>query len=266
MANKKRLYEIIPDIGNISRSLHLAERYGVVFEYNDFMMPACLDDKEECRRKLIFYKSLGRDCSQDTLHGAFIDICVHSEDSLIRQASRERIRQSMRIAEELGVRGVVFHTGLLASFNDKNYRDRWLETNVEFWTDILEEFPNQSIYMENMFDEDSEELVRLAKALKDRAHFGICLDYAHAAVFGKDETLEKWLANTAPYIRHMHINDNDLMKDMHLPVGDGKINWNRFYGLMEEYQVEASVLLEMAGWEKQQRSLEYLEANGFLKS
>ena len=264
MTDKKRLYEIIPDIGNISRSLNLVERYGVVFEYNDFMLPAYLDDKEECRRKLIFYKSLGRDCSGDTLHGAFIDISVHSEDSLIRQASRIRVRQSMEIAQELGVRGVVFHTGLLASFNDKRYRDSWLEANVEFWTDILEEYPKQSVYMENMFDWNSEELVRLTKAMKTSGRFGICFDYAHAAVFGQEDSPEVWFQSTAPYIRHMHINDNDLMKDMHLPLGDGKINWNRFYGLMEKYGVYSSVLLEMTGWEKQLRSLEYLEANGFL--
>lgn len=259
------LYEIIPDSSNISRSLKLAEQYGTVFEYNDFMLPTCLDDKDACRRKLIFYKSLGRDCSKDTLHGAFIDISVHSEDSLIRRASRIRVRQSMEIAQELGVRGVVFHTGLLASFNDKKYRDGWLESNVEFWTDILEEYPNQCVYMENMFDWNSTELVRLTKAMKANGRFGICLDYAHAAVFGQEDSPEVWFESTAPYIRHMHINDNDRKKDMHLPLGEGIINWKYFYELMTEYQVSASVLLEMTGWEKQQRSLEYLETNGFLK-
>ena len=145
MTDKKRLYEIIPDSSNIRRSLDLAEKYGAVFEYNDFMLPGYLDDRAECRRKMIFYKSLGRDCSNDTLHGAFIDISVHSEDSLIRKVSRFRVRQSMEIAQEMGVRGVVFHTGLLASFNDKKYRESWLEANVEFWTDILEEYKNQSV-------------------------------------------------------------------------------------------------------------------------
>ena len=93
MTDKKRLYEIIPDSSNIRRSLDLAEKYGAVFEYNDFMLPGYLDDRAECRRKMIFYKSLGRDCSNDTLHGAFIDISVHSEDSLIRKVSRFRVRQ-----------------------------------------------------------------------------------------------------------------------------------------------------------------------------
>ena len=54
MTDKKRLYEIIPDSSNIRRSLDLAEKYGAVFEYNDFMLPGYLDDRAECRRKMIF--------------------------------------------------------------------------------------------------------------------------------------------------------------------------------------------------------------------
>ena len=140
MTDKKRLYEIIPDSSNIRRSLDLAEKYGAVFEYNDFMLPGYLDDRAECRRKLIFYKSLGRDCSNDTLHGAFIDISVHSEDSLIRKVSRFRVRQSLEIAQEMGVRGVIFHTGLLASFNDKNtgkagWKPMW-NSGQTYWRNI----------------------------------------------------------------------------------------------------------------------------------
>ena len=136
---------------------------------------------------------------------------------------------------------------------------------MEFWTDILEEYKNQSVYMENMFDWNSRELVQLTKAMQNSDRFGICFDYAHAAVFGKEESPEAWFEKTVPYIRHMHINDNDLVKDMHLPLGDGIINWNRFFNLMEEHQIEASVLPERTGWEKQLRSLEYLESKGFLK-
>ena len=77
MTDKKRLYEIIPDIKNISRSLKLAEQYGTVFEYNDFMLPGYLDDRAECRRKMIFYKSLGRDCSMiHFMEHLLISVCI----------------------------------------------------------------------------------------------------------------------------------------------------------------------------------------------
>ena len=45
------LYEIIPDSKDIDRELVLAAKYGTAFEYNDFMNPDQLDDKEYCRQK-----------------------------------------------------------------------------------------------------------------------------------------------------------------------------------------------------------------------
>lgn len=258
------LLEIIPDREDMERELALAERYGAVFEYNDFMLPRDLDDEDGCRKKIAFYKSIDRDRSADTMHGAFIDVAVHSDDSLIRSASRTRVRQSMRIAEELGIRGVVFHTGLTPNFYDTTYRDRWLWANVEFWTKVLDEFPGLSVYVENMFDAESRELARLGDAMAEQERFGVCLDYAHAAVFGKGESLRRWHENTIDYVRHVHMNDNDLKDDLHLPVGSGKIDWKKVWGMLKTCGSCPSVLLEVSGWEAQRRSLEYLEAHDLM--
>ena len=151
---KERILEIIPDRNDIERTLKLAEEYGAVFEYNDFMIPPQTEDADKRRETVAFYRSLGRDLSQDTLHGAFLDITVHSQDPWIRRVSGKRIYQSMETAEELGVRGVVFHTGLLRDYREKSYLENWLETNAAFWEKILEDFPGREIYLENMFEAD----------------------------------------------------------------------------------------------------------------
>ena len=95
---------IIPDRSRIGETLELAEDYHAAFEYNDFFNPAVLDDKRKVDELISFYVKQPHDRSRDTMHGAFLDITIHSEDSLIRQASERRIRQSMEIARELGVR------------------------------------------------------------------------------------------------------------------------------------------------------------------
>ena len=140
---KDRILEIIPDRNDIERTLKLAEEYGAVFEYNDFMVPPQTEDADKRRETVAFYRSLGRDLSQDTLHGAFLDITVHSQDPWIRRVSGKRIYQSMETAEELGVRGVVFHTGLLRDYREKSYLENWLETNAAFWEKVLEDFPGR---------------------------------------------------------------------------------------------------------------------------
>ena len=62
----------------------------------------------------------------------------------------------------------------------------------------------------------------------------------------------------------MHINDNNLKDDLHLPVGRGRIDWQQFRNLVEKYQVNASVLLEVKGFEAQKESLEYIRKNHIL--
>lgn len=262
--SKRIFFEIIPNRKDIERSMELVLDYGVTFEYNDFMMPDVLDHLEECRKRIDFYKGLGRDRSRDTMHGAFLDITVHSTDSMIRRASRKRVYQSMEIADELGLRGVVFHTGLLANYHDETYESQWMEQNVEFWKEVLKDFPSLEIYMENMFEENPVMCRRIGEAMAMEDRFGICLDYAHASAFGRDCETAGWLCELSPHIKHMHINDNDLQRDLHLPVGAGQIDWVQYGQMLEECQVLASVLIETEGYDAQKKSLEYLKKKGIL--
>lgn len=113
--------------------------------------------------------------------------------------------------------------------------------------------------MENMFDTDPELLAKLAERMADVPNFGVCFDYAHAQVFGDENRMEEWVKMLAPYVKHLHINDNDLRSDLHLPLGEGKIDWNKFRQFYESYFSQASVLIEVTGLERAKRSLQFLE-------
>ena len=73
---------------------------------------------------------------------------------------------------------------------------------------------------------------------------------------------DEWVRTLAPYIRHMHINDNDLENDLHLPVGDGRLDWQEFDRIVRKYRIEAPVLVEVNGYEAQRKSLEYMRRSG----
>lgn len=72
----------------------------------------------------------------------------------------------------------------------------------------------------------------------------------------------EWIETLSPYIRHIHINDNDLQNDLHLAVGRGTLDWQEFDSLIREYQVEAPVLVEVNGYEAQRESLQYMKKHG----
>ena len=111
--------------------------------------------------------------------------------------------------------------------------------------------------MENMFDEAPDVLCGLAEEMTDYGNFGVCLDYGHGVI--SDTPAEVWMQQLAPYVRHMHINDNDLKNDLHAALGDGQINWKKFQQELEEFQIDASILIEVTGIGKQKKSLEYME-------
>ena len=102
----------------------LAKKYNAVFEYNDFFKPDVFENEEILNERINFYKGLDRDRSKDTLHGIFLDLCISSMDTTIREYSKKRIAQSMEIADKLGVKGVVFHTGLIGGLTVDYYIER----------------------------------------------------------------------------------------------------------------------------------------------
>lgn len=252
---------IIPDRKNIEQSLALSREYGVGFEYNDFFDPNVLDDSGLCGKITEEYKKLPLPdfC---TLHGDFYDVIIFSVDKKIREISDLRVRQSIEAARNIGAGAVVFHTNYDPFFSWKSYIDGWLKDNEKYWSGILTEYPDMNIYFENMFDRSPDVMAELAERLCGHKNFGVCLDYAHAALTPVPH--EEWVKRLGKYVRHMHINDNDLTGDLHWAVGKGKIDWNEFYRLYGEYMEGATVLIETASTENQRISLEKLKSDGFI--
>ncbi len=253
---------IIPNAKNIEKSLELAEKYGFGFEYNDFFIPDVMDDASLADEIIARYSGheLPDYC---TMHGAFFDVLVFSYDKRIREISEMRIRTSLDIARKIGAKGVVFHTNHNPSLTSEVYVNNWLERNEKFWRHLLAEYPDIDIYIENMFDNSPDMLVQLAKRLESEKNFGVCFDYAHAVIFGSDT--DRWVRMLAPYVKHMHINDNDLKNDLHLAAGDGKIDWDAFKASFDKYLSNAkSVLIETSSYENQRRSAEFLSGMGII--
>lgn len=252
----------IPDIENLELSVSLSKQYKTYFEYNDFFLPHILDDKKKQMEIINTYAKHRSDFTKDTMHGAFLDVTLHSTDPLIQEVGWLRVRQSMEIAKEMNLKGVVFHTGRIKGFRDAFYISNWYKQNEKYMRELLEMYPQQEIYMENMFDENPDILAGFAERLEDSQRFGICLDYAHGVVFG--ESSEVWIPQLAPFIRHMHLNDNNLKEDEHLTIGQGKIDWNDFWKQMKEYEITSSILIEMKGVENQRESIEFMIEKGYL--
>ena len=133
-----KLY-LVPDRGDMDRMCSLANEYGCAFEYNDFFKADVMENPGKQKEIIADYGKFRHDFSQDTMHGAFLDVTIHSDDPRIKEVSMLRVRQSMETAKRMGVKGVVFHTGRLAGFRVSNYLRNWCDRNVAFFTEIAAE-------------------------------------------------------------------------------------------------------------------------------
>ncbi|MBQ7954150.1 MAG: sugar phosphate isomerase/epimerase [Lachnospiraceae bacterium] len=253
---------IIPDRNNIKECLELAAKYGLGFEYNDFFMPDVLDDEKKIAKLTLEYKmqELPFYC---TLHGAFFDVIPFSMDARIREIASLRIEQSIDVAKRLGAKAVVFHTNYNPFLNSESYVASWIEGNIAFWSGVLEKHADINIYLENMFDTGPDILEALSEKLCKYSNYGVCLDFAHASL--SKAAPEIWAKRLGRFVKHVHINDNDGVSDLHLAWGDGVIDRQNFYECYENYMKGASVLVETSSVENILKSLEVLYREEFLE-
>lgn len=249
----------VPKLPDIDRYLKFSEKYGTGFEYNEFFIPKLLDDSFSLNRVIKEYTTVQRDRSDDTMHGAFFDICVNSTDSKIFEISDYRVRQCMDIAVKMGIKAVIFHTNYIVNFRLKSYIDSWVDRNEEYWRQILKDYKDLCIYIENMFDDKPYMLAELAKRMTDELRFGVCFDVAHALISGSPVKL--WYDTLRPYTKHIHINDNDGNEDLHDPIGTGILDLKEFDSWCKEFDSNPSVLIEVRSFEDLNISTEYMQKN-----
>lgn len=254
----KANWTIIPEINRISESLSLAEEYGTAFEYNDFFWPYIYEDATECNKRIRLYKSLERDKSRDTIHGAFFDVVAFSKDTIIREHSRKLMDYSMYLAQELECKGVVFHTGLIAGLTTEIYIDDWIKQMSLYLQKLTAQYPNIMIYVENTAELTPIQICEFMKEIDELKNVKLCLDYAHAVI--SPTPVEEWVKAFAGKLGHIHINDNDLKNDSHMPPGSGKIDYSEFDRLTKSFREDERIntLIEVNGIENQRKALEFL--------
>lgn len=254
---------VIPNREKITDYLALVQEYGVGFEYNDFMLPSVLDDGTRLQEIVDTYKQQLLP-SYTTIHGAFYDVIPFSVDERIREISMLRIEQSVEAAKKIGAKAVVFHTNYNSCLNSREYVENWLKDNSAYWAQVLERHKDICIYLENTFESTPDILEALSQRLCVYSNYGVCLDYAHASLSKVEPSL--WAQKLGRFVKHIHINDNDGVSDLHLAWGDGVINRSQFYEDYERYMKEATVLVETSSLENTLKSFAKLKEEGFLET
>ena len=206
--------------GMDAHAVQLANKYQCGYEITAFSYAPMLEDAAAFSRVEAECEEIGL----LWLHAPFAELAPCAIDPLVREVTRTRYRQTVRLARELGVNRLVIHGG----FVPQVYFPEWyIEQSVQFWREFLRELPDgMTVALENVMEPEPSLLAEIARQVDD-ARLGLCLDVGHANTFVSHVPPLEWIAPMAPWLRHVHIHDNAGQMDLHDPLGKGVIQMER---------------------------------------
>jgi len=197
-----------------------------------------------------------------TVHAPFFDLNLGSIYPEIRKFSIGRFKKCIEFCFHIGSDLMVIHPGHspLLKFQDLYLRAK--DGFIEGLREIVDYATSKGIVisLENIsspyfFAYDSVDLSSLAKKIKN---LGITLDIGHAFIMKLEKKRplpEEEIANEIrgilrPFLKHVHIHDNEGRSDEHLGLGKGKINFIPIFQALKDIDFSGRVVLE--SWEPDQ--------------
>lgn len=188
-------------------------------------------------------KSFGIEYS---VHAPFADINIASPSKTMLNASMKRLKQSMAYANQLDAKLWVFHPGAKTGIGQFYPGADWKQNNesTQELYKTAEEY-GVNIALENLpakyyfFLSKPEEFSRFYR--ETNLPVGIVMDLGHANLEGQIEPFFKLLVDK---IVHIHASDNDGLDDLHLGIGQGKIDYNSFAQTIKKMGYDKSVIVE----------------------
>lgn len=193
-----------------------------------------------------------------TIHAPFMDLNPGSVDLAVRKVTAQRVEQTLRAAELLSARVVVFHPGY-SRLTYGSVQAAWIDGTIEFWNGYLQHLRNIGckVALENIFEEEPSTLRRVLDGINDPV-VGHCFDSGHFNMFAR-VSLEDWFAELGSFVFEAHLHDNHGHADEHLPVGDGQIDFEKIACLLHRYAPQAVWTLEAHSRERLVRSLKAIQ-------
>jgi sugar phosphate isomerase/epimerase len=178
-----------------------------------------------------------------TFHGPFMDLAPGGIDETIRKATAQRLQSTLELVPLFGPPSIVFHAGYDASRYHAQ-RAEWLSSSMVTWETLtrMAEKMRVVIHLENVYEQTPEMILALLEKMSSE-YLGFCLDLGHMNVFG-EVPLTEWLDALGPYLKEVHLHDNDGRSDAHEPIGSGTAPFEELFQYLQGKKLKPLVTLE----------------------
>ncbi len=194
-----------------------------------------------------------------TLHLPYSDLNLASMNQPIWEETVRQMKACLSLAAEFSQLAVV-HPGHLSPLG-MQMRDRAWEQNILGIREICDHANDLgfTIAVENMVNipallgREPSEIMGMMDTV-DRVNLGFVLDVGHANTNGN---LSCFLEQLRDRMVHVHIHDNHGIRDEHLPVGFGTVDWKAVSRALDGYR--GRLVTESRSLAEGKRSLDRLK-------
>lgn len=234
----------------------VAEKYGLGVEGDYFCQAENMDGEKGLRAKADLAEMVKK-YDVRVMHAPFNELYPAAIDPRARELAMDRLNQAAEIAMEFGIKKMVVHSGYVPFVYFKEWHH---ERSVEFWKEFMADKPDDfEICIENVLDDEPQMMVDIVKAIDDE-RVGLCLDVGHANILSRTE-LTEWISAMAPYLKHMHIHNNNGEGDFHDELMNGSIDMGQILDeAMDKCDSHTTITLEILNCEN---TLDWLTARGY---
>jgi sugar phosphate isomerase/epimerase len=245
---------------------HLRDRIPPELGLDPVLMEAKIPDWHKALANRLAAIGLSR-----SLHLPFFDLQPGSADSLVRQASRDRLLRAMDVAALYNPAHMVGHGAYNRFLYARSFAD-WAKRAADTWAEVLSAWPEHPpLFLENTHEIEPDTVSGLVTALRSRLpaaqaeRVGICFDVGHWYSFAKGsqhQDLARWLEAFAPFLGHLHLHDNDGSFDHHLGPGQGGIPFDQLFALLEALHLQPTATFEPHTDDAYSRCLAFVAKHG----
>lgn len=217
----------------------LARVYGLGVEIADYCTARNMDEGFRETRPRV--ENQIRGISRRVFHGPFNELFPCAIDPLARELAQRRYRQALALAKNYGADKVIFHGG----FHPKVYYPVWyVAESVKFWQAFLRDVPEGiTLCLENVLEDTPDMLAEIAARVDD-PRLRLCLDVGHVNAYSQVPA-SIWIRESAPYLSHLHIHNNDGSADTHSGPGEGTLPMEALLEAIEALPGEITMTLEL---------------------
>ena len=219
--------------------MDLAKTYDLSIELDQFCTAMYMDGPEFAKYDAEVRLMLPR---AKVFHGPFNELAPCAIDPRVRQVSMDRYNQAFDLMWKYGLKKMVLHGGYVPLVYFKVW---YVEQSIPFWKEFLADKPEDfELCIENVMEPEPSYLVDIVKGIDD-PRCGLCFDSGHANVGQVSQVpIEEWVRECGPYLRHLHLHNNDGVWDWHKNLAEGTIDMNLILDVLDEVAPEASITFE----------------------